>query len=192
MQKHQHYKIYKPYGVLSQFTNNQTKRKNKVLLGDLYNFPIEPMAIGRLDEDSEGLLLLTTDGMVSEDIRSKKVEKEYLVQVDGLIDGLALEKLKNGVEIGVHGKKYRTKPCGVYMMLPPENFPERKKKIRDPRHGPTSWVKIILTEGKFRQVKKMTAAVGFPTLRLIRVRVGNERLEDILPGEIRQMEGFSY
>lgn len=192
MQEHQHYKIYKPYGVLSQFTNNQKRRKNKKLLGDLHDFSIEPMAIGRLDEDSEGLLLLTTDGKVSEDIRSKKVEKEYLIQVDGIINNTSIEELKKGVEIGSHGKKYRTLPCNVSLADAPKNLPDRKKKIRDPRHGPTSWAKIILTEGKFRQVKKMTAAVGFPTLRLIRVRVGNEHLENLQPGEIRQMEGFSY
>lgn len=192
MQEHQHYKIYKPYGVLSQFTYNQRRRKNKALLGELYNFPVEPMAIGRLDEDSEGLLLLTTDGKVSEAIRSKRVEKEYLVQVDGIINEAAIEKLKNGVEIGIHGKKYRTKECEAALMQPPKNLPERKKKIRDPRHGPTSWAKIVLTEGKFRQVKKMTASVGFPTLRLIRVRIGKERLEDLHPGEVRPKAYFSY
>lgn len=189
---HQHYKIYKPYGVLSQFTNHQKRRKNKKLLGDLFDFPEEPMAIGRLDEDSEGLLLLTTDGKVSEAIRSKKVEKEYLVQVDGIIDKEAVEQLRNGVEIGIHGKKYRTKECEVSFANHPENLPKRAKRIRDPRHGPTSWAKITLTEGKFRQVKKMTAAVGFPTLRLIRVRIGEEHLAGMQPGEFCKKELFSY
>lgn len=192
MRKHKHYKIFKPYGVLSQFTYNQRQRKNKKLLGDFFSFPEEPMAIGRLDEDSEGLLLLTTDGKESEAIRSKKVEKEYWVQVDGDISSEAIVKLRTGVEIGIHGKKYTTKPCAAERMEKPENLPERAKKIRDERHGPTTWAKIILTEGKFRQVRKMTAAVGFPTLRLVRVRIGNECLEDLQPGGQREVSVFSY
>jgi 23S rRNA pseudouridine2457 synthase len=124
------------------------------------------MAIGRLDEDSEGLLLLTTDGMMSEIVRSKKVEKEYYAQVDGLITEEAVELLRNGVEIGLHGKKYKakkyiTKRCKANILESIPNLGERGKKIRDERHGPTSWVSITLTEGKFRQVRKMTSAVWF-------------------------------
>ena len=85
MSAHKHFKIYKPYGFLSQFVNNQTTRKNKKMLGELYDFPPETMAVGRLDEDSEGLLFLTTSGEMSEQVRSKKVEKEYFVQVMGLL-----------------------------------------------------------------------------------------------------------
>ena len=103
---HQHFILHKPYGYLSQLVNNQIRRKNKKLLGELYDFPEGTMAIGRLDESSEGLLLLTTDGKVSEQIRSNKVEKEYYVQVDGIIDDIAIEKLQNGVEIGFDGGKY--------------------------------------------------------------------------------------
>jgi len=187
---HQHFKIYKPYGCLSQFVNNQTTRKNKKMLGELYDFPSETMAIGRLDEDSEGLLFLTTSGEMSEIIRSKKVEKEYYVQVDGIIDDEAIEKLKTGVEIGINAKKYITKPCDAFPLDTPPNFPERGKKIRDERHGPTSWASITLTEGKFRQVKKMTAAVGFPTLRLVRVRIGLETLGNLKVGEVIEVNQF--
>ncbi len=188
--KNQHFIINKPYGYLSQFINNQTKRKNKKLLGELYDFPKGTMAIGRLDEDSEGLLLLTTDGMVSEIIRSKKIEKEYYAQVDGKITDDAIEQLAAGVKIGIHGKKYLTKPCKVFGINPSPVFSERSKKIRDERHGPTSWVSIILTEGKFRQVRKMTAAVGFPTLRLIRVRIDQVHLNTMKFGEIIEVDSL--
>lgn len=187
---HQHFKIYKPYGYLSQFVYNQNTRRNKKLLGELGEFPEGVMSIGRLDEDSEGLLFLTTDGKMSDTVRSSKVEKEYYVQVDGLISDEAVLALQNGVEIGIKGTKYLTKPCTVYKLSKIQHFPERAKKIRDERHGPTSWVSITLTEGKFRQVKKMTAAVGFPTLRLVRYRIANEYLEELLPGEIKTVEEF--
>jgi 23S rRNA pseudouridine2457 synthase len=179
---HQHFILNKPYGYLSQFIY-QLKR-NKKLLGELYNFPQGTMAIGRLDEDSEGLLLLTTDGMMSELVRSKKVDKEYYVQVDGIITQEAIDKIQNGVEIGFKGDKYITKPCKAFLISEVPNFGERGKKIRDERHGPTSWASITLNEGKFRQVRKMTSAVGFPTLRLVRVRIGNVYLNELKSGEV--------
>lgn len=181
-----HFILYKPYGYLSQFIYE--KKRNKKLLGELYPFPEGTMAIGRLDEDSEGLLLLTTDGKMSEIIRSKKVPKEYYVQVDGIITQYAVSQLEKGVEIGFNGTKYTTLPCQAKLLSQVPNFPERGKKIRDERHGPTSWVAITVTEGKFRQVRKMTAAVGFPTLRLVRVRVGDCYLNDLQPGDVLIME----
>ena len=186
---HQHFLIFKPYGYLSQFIY-ELKRPKK-LLGELYNFPENTMAIGRLDEDSEGLLLLTTDGMMSEIVRSKKVEKEYYVQVDGLVTQEAIEELKGGVLIGFNGKKYLTKKCEARILPEIPNFPDRAKKIRDERHGPTSWLSITINEGKFRQVRKMTSAVGFPTLRLVRIRVGNIYLNDLKPGEVLEVGDFS-
>lgn len=182
--KHQHFILFKPYGYLSQFVNNQTKRTKKKLLGELYNFPKNTMAIGRLDEPSEGLLLLTTNGKVSEYIRSSKVEKEYYAQVDGFISNEAIEKLRNGVEISTETGKYLTKNCTVKKLVATPKLPERAKKIRDERHGPTSWVSITLTEGKFRQVRKMTAAVGFPTLRLVRARIGNIHIKNMNAAEV--------
>jgi len=146
------------------------------------------MAVGRLDEKSEGLLLLTTDGKLSTYITSCSVEKEYYVQLDGEITDLAIENIKNGVEIGFAGEKYLTKPCKVSKLKDKPIFPERIKKIRNDRHGPTSWVSITLTEGKFKQVRKMTAAVGFPTLRLIRVRIGNIKLENLKAGEVKTLK----
>jgi 23S rRNA pseudouridine2457 synthase len=142
------------------------------------------MAIGRLDEDSEGLILLTTDGMMSELVRSKKVDKEYYVQVDGLITQEAIDKIQKGVKIGFKGSKYITKPCKASLISEVPNFGERGKKIRDERHGPTSWASITLNEGKFRQVRKMTSAVGFPTLRLVRIRIGNVYLNNLKSGAV--------
>ncbi|MGL3001880.1 pseudouridine synthase [Flavobacterium sp. RSSB_23] len=185
---HHHFLLHKPYGYLSQFIY-ELKRKKR-LLGELYDFPEGTMAIGRLDEDSEGLLLLTTDGKVSEQIRSKKVEKEYFVQVDGVITPEAIEQIKKGVEIGFNGTKYVTKPCEAFILNEVPNFGPRGKKIRDERHGPTSWASIIVNEGKFRQVRKMTAAVGFPTLRLVRVRIGNVHLNNLQAGEVREVKNF--
>lgn len=184
MVEHRHFIIYKPYGYLSQFVYNGKKRKKRKLLGELFDFPEGIMAIGRLDQDSEGLLFLTTDGKVSAAVRSKKVEKEYFVQVDGLITDEALEKLRAGVEISIEGEKYTTQPGKAERLTQAPNFPERGKKIRDDRHGPTSWTRIIINEGKFRQVRKMTAVVGFPTLRLVRVRIGEIHLHEMDCGEV--------
>ncbi len=158
------------------------------MLGELYPFPEGTMAIGRLDEKSEGLLLLTTDGKTSMSIRSKTVEKEYYVQVDGIINQEAIAKLKSGVEIGIKGIKYLTLPCDARILSPEPTFPERSRRIRDARHGPTSWVSITIKEGKYRQIRKMTAAAGFPTLRLIRVRIGEIGLNDLEPGQVRNIE----
>jgi len=180
--------IYKPYGYLSQFVNNGPKQKSKKLLGELGDFPEGTMSVGRLDEKSEGLLLLTTDGQVSYGISSQKVEKEYYAQVDGLITYKAIEQLRKGIEIGFEGIKYVTLSCQVKQLTDKPNFPERNRKVRDDRHGPTSWVSITLREGKFRQVRKMTAAVGFPTLRLVRVRIGNVYIGEMEVGEVKKLE----
>lgn len=188
---HHHFILYKPDGYLSQFVSQQTKRKNKKMLGELYVFPEGTMAIGRLDEQSEGVLLLTTDGKLSEFIRSNSVEKEYYAQVDGIIDSEAIEKMKSGIEISSNSGRYLTRPCSVNLLDGIPALPLRSKKIRDERHGPTSWISIILTEGKFRQVRKMTAAVGFPTLRLVRTRIGNITIEKRQPGDVQCVPKFS-
>ena len=190
MSSHRHFILYKPYGYLSQFITNQKKRKNQRLLGEFFDFPAGTMSIGRLDKDSEGLLLLTTDGKLSAYVTSRKVDKEYYVQVDGKITEEAIDQLRSGVLIGIRGEKYKTLPCiAVHLHNPPE-LSQRAKKIRDPRHGPTSWLSITITEGKFRQVRKMTAAVGYPTLRLVRMRIGNILLGDLQPGEVIEVESF--
>ncbi len=187
MPEHRHFIHHKPFGYLCQFVCELPKKK---LVGSLYDFPEGTMAIGRLDEQSEGLLLLTTDGQVSEYIRSRKIEKEYYAQVDGLITDEAVDQLQQGVEIGIRDVKYQTKPCKVYRLEYDPGFAPRTRKIRDDRHGPTSWISVTLTEGKYRQVRKMTAAAGFPTLRLVRVRIGNIHLGELQAGEVREVNSF--
>ena len=140
------------------------------------------MAVGRLDEKSEGLLLLTTDGKFSNYIASSKIEKEYHVMVDGIITPDIIIALQNGIEISVDGKPYKTKQCIADILDDTSHIIERF--VRDDRHGPTSWLSITITEGKFRQVRKMTAKVGFPTLRLVRVRIGDYKLEDMKPSDV--------
>jgi len=188
---HRHFITHKPYGYLSQFVNNQSTRKNKKLLGELHNFPESTMAIGRLDQDSEGLLLLTTDGKVSLQVRSKDIEKEYYVQVDGEITQAAIEKLKTGVEIGIRDRKYITLPCEATILNPPPLEEVGFRKIRGERHGVTSWLSITIKEGKNRQVRKMTAAVGFPTLRLVRIRIGEIHLNKLAKGEVREVNDLN-
>ena len=135
---HRNFVVYKPYGYLSQFISNASKQRNKKFLGELYDFPEGVMSIGRLDEKSEGLLLLTTDGKISDYVNSQKVEKEYYAQVDGLISDKAIIDLSNGVYVGLEGKNYKTKPCDVFKLESSPELPKRSKKIRDERHGPTS------------------------------------------------------
>jgi len=185
---HRHFLLHKPHGYLSQFIYE--KKRHKKLLGELHTFPEGTMAIGRLDEDSEGLLLLTTDGMMSEIVRSKTVEKEYFAQVDGIVTEEAIAQLKSGVEIGFKGIRYTTKKCDARIITVLPDYIGEGRRIRDERHGPTSWLSITLTEGKFRQVRKMTAAVGFPTLRLVRIRVGDINLHDLKAGEVLEVLDF--
>ncbi|HNW89124.1 MAG TPA: pseudouridine synthase [Bacteroidales bacterium] len=185
--QHRHFIMHKPYGYLCQFVCELPKKK---LIGELFDFPLGTMAIGRLDEDSEGLLLLTTDGKISERVRRKNIEKEYYAQVDGLITDEALEKLRAGVEIGLRNVKYLTKPCKAFRLETAPGFPPRIRKIRDDRHGPTCWISVTLTEGKERQVRKMTAAVGFPTLRLIRIRIGEVYLGTLEACNVIEVDSF--
>jgi 23S rRNA pseudouridine2457 synthase len=187
LKEQQHFALFKPYGVVSQFLTNDRHAKTKKFLGDLYNFPKGTMAIGRLDEPSEGLLLLTTDGKMSAKIRSRDTEKEYYVQIDGLITENAISKLAEGIEISVEGNSYKTLPSKVSLFNVPPSLPQRAKKIRDDRHGPTSWISITITEGKFRQVRKMTSAAGFPTLRLVRYRVGNFTIDGMEANDVHKI-----
>ena len=187
-----HFKLYKPFGIISQLNSKNPKElRKKKFLNALYSFPDGVMPIGRLDEKSEGLLLFTTDGKLSDDINRSGVEKEYYAQLDGDISNEAIALLKNGVVIGFQGRRYVTKACKVHKLDTLPILPEADKKIRIGRHRPTSWISIILTEGKFRQVRKMTAAVGFPTLRLVRIRVGNITIEKLMPGEVKTLSNLT-
>lgn len=180
-----HFKLYKPCGIISQLISGSPRElQKKKFLNELYDFPKGVMPIGRLDEKSEGLLLLTTDGKLSDDINRSGVEKEYYAQLDGEITKEAIALLEKGVAIGFEGKRYLTKACKTRKLNALPIFPEADKRLRIGRHRPTSWISITLTEGKFRQVRKMTAAVGFPTLRLIRIRIGDISLENLSLGEV--------
>ncbi|WP_373519367.1 pseudouridine synthase [Pricia sp.] len=186
--EHLHYKLYKPFGMLSQLDSNDAKqRRKKRFLTELHDFPDGIMPIGRLDEKSEGLLLMTTNGKISYAINRSGVEKEYYAQLDGEISDEAIALLSNGVEIGLEGTTYATRPCLAKRLAANPQLPEPNATLRLGRHRPMSWISITLTEGKFRQVRKMTAAVGFPTLRLVRVRVGTIGLGDLAPGEVSEL-----
>lgn len=175
--------IYKPFNVLSQFTSQDGKQTLK----DYFDVPGDVYAVGRLDYDSEGLLILTNDKKLNHALLNPlhEHEREYWVQVDGSITKEAIDLLQNGVTISVDGKKYPTKKCSAALFNGAPAVPDRNPPVRFRKNIPTSWIKIKLTEGKNRQVRKMTAAVGFPTLRLIRQRIENCSLDGLQPGEMR-------
>ena len=174
--------FHKPFGVISQFTPDGSNHRT---LAD-FDFPPAVYPIGRLDADSEGLLLLSDEARWTERILDPELghEREYWVQVEGVPTSEALERLAGGLII--QGR--RTLPCKVRLHEePPQTLP-RNPPIRFRKTVPDSWLSIVLNEGKNRQVRRMTAAVGYPTLRLIRVRIGRLWLGDLGPGTWRQVE----
>jgi 23S rRNA pseudouridine2457 synthase len=180
--------VYKPFNVLSQFTSGE----GKPTLKDFFSVPADVYPVGRLDFDSEGLLLLTNDKQLNHRLLDPKFahEREYWVQVDGQIDEAALQRLRSGVTISIDGKPYHTRHCQVERFDSEPGVPERDPPIRYRAHIPTSWIKMILREGKNRQVRKMTAQAGFPTLRLIRHRIGKVTLDGLQPGGMREITTF--
>lgn len=182
---HQYFIVYKPFQVLCQFTSTE----GKLCLKDFFSVPKNVYPVGRLDYDSEGLLLLTNDASLNKKILNpkSKLEKEYWVQVDGAITLTAIQQLQKGVSISVDGFKYTTQPCKAKLMQQVPDIPERIPPIRFRKNIPTSWLSLIIKEGKNRQVRKMTAAVGFPTLRLLRYRIGTITLNNLMPGEMREL-----
>ena len=182
---HQYYVVYKPFQVLSQFTAQDGKHTLK----DFFDIPADCYPVGRLDFDSEGLLLLTDDTALNHRLLDPKFEheREYRVQVEGAIAPAALQQLEKGVIITVDGRPYRTKPCIAHSFASPPPVPDRNPPIRYRAQIPTSWICLVLREGKNRQVRKMTAKTGFPTLRLIRHRIERLELEGLRPGEMRSM-----
>ena len=178
--------LYKPVGFLSQLRSNDPKEIGKKdLLSALYDFPEGVMVIGRLDFKSEGLLLLTDKGKLADQVNRSGVEKEYWVMLDGEISDRALSQLGSGMGISLHGKPYKTKPCKVERLADPIGLPPPDAALRIERHRKGSWIKITLTEGKFRQIRKMTAGLGYPTQRLIRMRIGSLHLGDLVPGAVK-------
>ncbi|QKZ13036.1 pseudouridine synthase [Spirosoma sp. KUDC1026] len=180
-----YYLIYKPYLMLSQFSNEG----DKLTLADLaFDFPSDVYPVGRLDADSEGLLLLTSDKQLNHRLLNPKFRhnRTYYVQVDGALTTEACQQLSDGVTISVDGKKYATLPGNAQPLAEP-NLPDRNPPIRYRATIPTSWLAISLHEGKNRQVRKMTAAVGFPTLRLVRWAIEGLTAEGMQPGDVREL-----
>jgi 23S rRNA pseudouridine2457 synthase len=181
--------FYKPYGVLSQFTDEGGRQtlKDYVPVPDVY-------PVGRLDWDSEGLVLLTDDGRLQHRLSDPQYghPRTYLVQVEHLPDQQAIERLTTGVEV----QDYRTKPARVKLLSTEPTLPPRDPPIRDRQNIPTAWLELTLTEGKNRQVRRMTAAVGFPTLRLVRISIGSLSLaglslgswRDLTPAEVKTLK----
>ena len=170
--------FHKPYRVLSQFS----PEGDKIVLSQ-YGFPKNVYPLGRLDYDSEGLLILTDDKALNHLLLDPKYEHEktYLVQLEGIMDKKAMDQLRTGTTIRVGGKSVKTRPAKIQKVDPV--IPERNPPVRFRKNIPTQWYEIKITEGKNRQVRKMCASVGFPVLRLIRVAIEELRLEGLGEGE---------
>ncbi len=168
----------KPFGVICQFSRDGLHPT----LADYIPLP-EFYPAGRLDTDSEGLLVLTDDGQLQHRITDPKhkLPKTYWVQVEGIPDQVALDKLRSGVKLA----DFTTQPAGASLMDEPAKLWPRNPPVRERKAIPTSWLELTIKEGKNRQVRRMTAAVGFPTLRLIRYRIGEWTLDDVAQGEWR-------
>jgi 23S rRNA pseudouridine2457 synthase len=173
-------KLFKPYDVLTQFTD----AGGRATLKDLVPVPgIYP--VGRLDRDSEGLLLLTDDGRLAHRLTDPRYEhpRTYLVQVERVPALEALEALRSGIELG----DGPTRPVEADLLSEPPLLPDRPEPIRFRKNVPTAWLRLVLREGRNRQVRRMTAAVGHPTLRLVRVAIGPVTLDDLQPGHWRDL-----
>ncbi len=184
---YQYILFHKPYHVLSQFSAEGDKKTLAHFFSGL-NKNIYP--VGRLDYDSEGLLLLTDDKTVTHKLLDPESghTRTYLVQVDGDITDPALRKLSAGVDINIDGRPWHTKKAVVEKLKEPPEIDERNPPVRFRKSIPTSWITLALTEGKNRQVRRMTASVGFPTLRLIRYAIGGLKLDGIKPGRFKILD----
>lgn len=174
--------LYKPYGVLSQFTPDHPGQRTLAEFG----LPKDVFPIGRLDQDSEGLLLLGNEpGIVGRLLDPRHGHpRTYHVQVEGLPTAEVLDRLARG---GIDLKGHRTLPCQARLLHPPPVFPPRDPPVRFRKSVPDCWIELVLTEGKNRQVRRMTAATGHPTLRLVRVAIGGLTLVGLSPGEWREL-----
>ncbi len=172
--------LFKPYDVLCQFTDAEGRATLKALVPIPGIYPV-----GRLDRDSEGLILLTDDGRLAHRLTDPRYEhpRTYLVQVERVPDEAALEALRRGVTL----RDGPTRPADVELLAEPPDLPERPVPIRFRKNVPTAWLRLTLREGRNRQVRRMTAAVGFPTLRLVRVAIGPVTLGDLAPGQWREL-----
>lgn len=182
---HRYLLFYKPYDVLCQFTDDSPPTVPRRTLKDYIPVP-DVYAVGRLDQDSEGLLLLTDDGVLQHRLSDRQFQhpRTYWVQVERIPDDSALTQLRHGVTI----QDYRTRPAIVQVLSEEPPLPPRDPPIRFRKSIPTAWLEITLTEGRNRQVRRMTAAVGFPTLRLVRVNIAHLSLAGLEPGQWRDVQ----
>lgn len=180
-----YFAIHKPFQVLSQFSPEAGKQT----LSDFFSVPRDVYPVGRLDYDSEGLLLLSNDKQLNHRLLDPRFahEREYWVQVEGAITEEALQQLASGVNIHINGKTHHTLPAKATLLSTPPPVNERTPPIRFRKHIPVSWISLVLTEGKNRQVRRMTAATGFPTLRLVRYRIADLTLQHLPPGHMRSL-----
>jgi 23S rRNA pseudouridine2457 synthase len=174
--------FYKPYGVLCQFSDRS--ESPRPTLKDYIDVPLV-YSVGRLDRDSEGLLLLTDNGSLKHRLLEPRFRKPktYWAQVEGIPDAAAIAQLRNGVTI----QDYRTRPAGVTCLDRDPDLPPREPPIRFRKTIPTTWIELVLTEGRNRQVRRMTAAVGLPTLRLVRVGIADLTIAGLVPGQWRDL-----
>lgn len=183
-----YFAVYKPFDMVSQFTD---PGQAHATLKSLYKFPKDVYPVGRLDKDSEGLLILTNDKQLNSQLLDPKKghEREYWAQVEGQPTTANLELLATGVEIKVGKRSYVTRPARVDFLNKNtiRTIPDRNPPIRYRKNVPETWITITLTEGKNRQVRKMTASAGFPTLRLIRTRIGLLELDQLKPGQVNEI-----
>lgn len=177
--------IYKPFQVLSQFSSSEGKRTLK----DFFNVPADVYPVGRLDFDSEGLLILTNDTQLNYRLLNPqfKHEREYWVQVEGNINNEAIQQLQSGLSISIDGKAFTTAPAKAGIFNEEPTLPPRNPPIRFRKNIPAPWIWLTLTEGKNRQVRKMTAATGFPTLRLVRYRIARITIDNMQPGDMQAL-----
>ncbi len=178
--------MYKPYNVHTRFT---PPAPGEACLKDWFDVPRDVYPVGRLDKDSEGLLLLTNDNAVNRDLLDPVNGhwRTYWAQVEGAPDDAALQPLREGVAITLPTAPYTTLPAQAAVLDPQPDVPPRTPPIRVRKYIPDTWISLSLQEGKNRQVRKMTAAVGFPTLRLIRVAIGGYQLPVLYPGWIQEI-----
>lgn len=178
--------VYKPYKILSQFTSAYN---NKKTLANFFSVPKNVYPVGRLDEDSEGLLILTNDTKLNHKLLNPlfEHEREYWVQVEGTISEEAVMQMQQGLQLNIKGAKQHTKSSVVNVFDKEPEVAERIPPVCYRASVTTSWIKIILKEGKNRQVRKMTAQVGFPTLRLIRYRIEEIVLNKMHPGDMIEL-----
>lgn len=182
--KFNYFAFYKPFNVLSQFTSAE----GKASLSD-FDFPKDCYPLGRLDYDSEGLLIISDDSSLNNKLLNPRNShsRSYFAQVEGTPSSQDIAKLSEGVVINISGKTYKTKQAIAELLDIAPNLPDRNPPIRFRKNIPTSWIKLTLTEGKNRQVRKMTASIGFPTLRLVRYSIEDLTIDGFQSGEIRQL-----